>query len=108
MYIQINIGRNADVGSLGTMVMGESAWTNFQDYVADTLLQYREHSDMGGGTIERHYGIGYWEGVREESCHISLYHEGGFDLDGIKERLLGLKKEFGQDSIAVIIGSELI
>lgn len=108
MYIQVNIGRNFEHSTLGTVPMVSDVWREFQERVVYILLQLREHTDMGEPTVEIHLGTGVWDGVPEESAKISVYHEGGFDLDSIREQLFRLKKEYSQDSIALIIGSELI
>lgn len=103
MYIQVNIGRN-----VRNMPMAEKFWNEFQDDVVNILESLKEHSDMGHEVPEIHLGTGVWDGRVEESAKISLYHEGGFDLDAIREELRRLKREYLQDNIALIIGSELI
>lgn len=110
MYIQVNIGRNfvADKNNATGGTLSDLEWRCFRADVCMILDQFREHSDMGHEYPEELLGTGVWDGVREESAKISLYHEGGFDLDSIREQLFRLKKEYGQDSIALIIGSELI
>ena len=55
-----------------------------------------------------HSGQGSWEGGSEESVHISSYWEDGFDLRQLKAELAQLKEWFEQDTIALIVGSELI
>ena len=110
MYIQVNIGRNFVPNRFNDSggILSEVDWYEFQDGVASILERCREHSDMGHEVPEIHLGTGVWNGRMEESAKISLYHEGGFDLDAIREQLFRLKKEYNQDSIALLIGSELI
>ena len=108
MYIQVNIGRNFEHSTLGNMPMVSNIWREFQERVVYILLQLREHTDMGEPSVEIHTGVGDWDGVPEESAKISVYHEGGFDLDSIREQLFNLKKEYSQGTIALLIGSELI
>ena len=103
MYIQVNIGRN-----VRNMPMPEKFWNEFQDDVVNILERLKERSDMGHEVPEIHLGTGVWNGRMEESAKISLYPEGGFDLDAIREELRWLKREYLQDNIALIIGSELI
>lgn len=103
MYIQVNIGRN-----VSGEPMDDIQWNDYIAGVIHILDQCREHSEMGYGWPENHSGYGSWEGVQEESAHISLFHEGGFDLDGIRGQLRRLKNEYGQDAIALIVGSELV
>lgn len=110
MYIQVNIGRNFVPNEFNKFggELSDLEWNSFQDDVVRILESLKEHSDMGHEVPEIHLGTGVWDGKLEESAKISLYHEGGFDLDGIREQLFRLKKEYSQDSIALIIGSELI
>ena len=107
-YVQINIGRNIETKGMGLMAMSAADWQEFQDDMANALLQFRECSDMGSGPVQIHKGIGEWDGIAEESAHISLFHDGGFDLDNLKEYLSGQRSYYGQDAIAFIAGSELI
>lgn len=108
MYVQVNIGRNFEHSTLGTMPMVSDVWREFQERVVYILLQLREHTDMGEPTVEIHLGVGVSDGTPEESAKISVYHEGGFDLDAIRESLSETKADYKQESIALIVGSELI
>lgn len=110
MYIQVNIGRNFEPDNYNAFSgeLSDFEWFQFQDDVVSILEGHREHSDMGHEVPEIHIGSGVWNGRVEESAKISLYHEGGFDLEGIREQLHRLKKEYSQESIALIVGSELI
>ena len=110
MYIQVNIGRNFAPNQHNETggTLSDFEWRCFRADVYMILDQLREHSDMGHEYPEEHLGRGEWNGEFEESAKISLYHEGGFDLDGIREELRRLKKEYSQDSIALIVGSELL
>lgn len=110
MYIQVNIGRNfaPDKNNATGGTLSDLDWRCFRADVYMILDQNREHSDMGNEYPEEHLGTGNWNGELEESAKISLYHEGGFDLDSIREQLFRLKKEYSQGTIALIVGSELI
>ena len=108
MYIQVNIGRNFEHSTLGTMPMVSDAWREFQEQVVYTLLQLREHTDLGEPSVEIHLGTGDWNGTPEESAKISVYNEGGFDVESIRECLLEIKAAYQQGSIALIVGSELL
>ena len=109
-YVQVNIGRNfvADRYNATGGTLSDLQWSEFQEDVKYALVQFREHSDMGHEVPEIHLGTGVWDGKVEESAKISLYHEGGFDTDGLKNYLFGLKGMYSQESIAIIIGSQLI
>ena len=110
MYIQVNIGRNFVPNRFNDSggILSEVDWYEFQDGVASILERYRVDSGSNYEIPELHLGTGVWNGKIEESAKISLYHEGGFDLDGIREQLFRLKKEYSQGTIALLIGSELI
>lgn len=111
MYIQINIGRNFSVNEFNKTPgeLSDLEWGEFVMDVKTLILNYRENTMMGGDDFpSEHYGTGIWNGVEEESAHISMYHEGGFELEGIREQLHRLKKYYSQDNIALIVGSELI
>lgn len=110
MYIQVNIGRNYEANGYNETggTLSDLEWRCFRADVCMILDGYREHPEMGDGYPVEHLGMGDWRGEPEESAMISLYHEGGFDLDGIREQLFRLKKEYSQETIALIVGSELI
>lgn len=118
MYVQINIGRGID-GEPMNMVM----WEQFISDVADSLRAAGKNHlvrDVFGATmwlqstvvadmpIEVHKGGGYWAGESEESAHISTYWESGFRFDILKSDLLDLGGKYGQNTIALVTGSELI
>ena len=61
--------------------------------------------------VEIHNGQGSYDGIPEESCHISMFVHGGLSeksLGDFRRYLFNLKKEYSQGTIALIIGSELI
>ena len=93
MYIQVNVGRNFEHSTLGIMPMVSDVWREYQERVVYILLQLREHTDMGEPSVELHLGTGDWNGYPEESAKISVFNEGGFDLEGIREELSELKSE---------------
>lgn len=109
-YIQINIGRNHDDEPID-----DDLWAEFQNHM-ERIIQYNEIDPDGGRTIdrlgvpiavERHYGIGDWNGA-EESCHLSAVSPRGFNVENIRVALASAKEVWGQDAIALIVGSELI
>lgn len=100
MYVQINAGRNQ-----GSTPMSLSTWIRFQaeliSVVSDTFLT---------DAIEIHYGQGTWEGVSEESVHVS--HVSTEDFHNVvsaetyrqlDDRIFELKRIYCQDEIAVIV-----
>lgn len=106
-YIQANIGRNFDLGT-GTLEMTDDGWHNFQQDVISLLRVNAMNHQTNMTTFEIHYGVGTWEGVTEESAHISALSSDGWDTENIKLGLAWLAEEYKQDSIAFIEGSSLI
>ena len=115
MYIQVNIGRN-----VGDKPLEIVDWESFQNSCRAALYQSangnfwsesptgRKNREVFFDAVEYNHGSGTWENGVEESCHISVFWEYGFDLDNLRELLKDVKDYFGQDNIALIIGSELI
>lgn len=110
MYIQANIGRNAGPGP-----MGDTMWETFQRAVryaiADTI---DETTDVVGhyllGQFQIHTGMGEWEGVAEESAHVSIYFDtrpGQVNAarvhEHLRDALADLAKVYSQDAIAFIV-----
>lgn len=111
MYIQINIGRNFQPNKFN-LIGGTHSDVEWEEFIKDAthiVEQFQLQTDVYGTTLPQvHLGIGEWDGVPEDSAHISAYHEGGFDTDGLSEWVYRLKKQYSQDNIAVIFGSKLI
>ena len=107
-YAQLNIGRN-----VGTEPMLDWAWEWFADGAANVLLSAARVTAGGacGATradVQVHYGRGEWDGVAEDSAHVSLFWADGMDVSHIREASALLARMFQQDAIAVMLGSELI
>lgn len=126
MYIQANIGRNITVTATNgpataTKPMDIRVWEKFQ---ADTALVIRqvlsdELSTPLDNDTQTHTGMGEWDGVPEESAHVSIYldHDGRAwdDFGGrwydrmpdvrnsLSRRLGDLAHRYGQDAIAFIV-----
>lgn len=104
MYIQVNIGRN-----IGDTPMSDHLWDTFRLAVSQAIcLSVRTTDYVSESGNELHKGVGYWQVGEEESAHISRFDERGYDLVQLKNDLRELAKQFEQDSIALIVGSELI
>ena len=122
MYIQVNAGRN-----VGTVPMSDERWGAFYGEITWALAWYAHTvtpSRAWGEYLvdtERHTGQGTWDGVAEESMHVSLYWDDDTapadrdyarDLEAgnlLRATLRDLAREYGQDSIALVISdSELI
>lgn len=131
MYIQINIGRNFSNENGAAGVHADPIWRDFQFAMMDAIMDAIQaslptgqwpsafHSDDEYAAFEIHTGMGEWDGIREESAHISVY----FDHDGrrydgilgkwfptapdIREHLSAslstLAKQYGQDAIAFVV-----
>lgn len=104
-YIQVNIGRNVpvDASGAGGRTMSGWEWDRFKSNVTRAMID----SLIGPMVdIEIHNGIGTWDGEEEESVHISSF--GPYDVDSLRKKLERIRSLFWQDSIALIVGSELI
>lgn len=101
-YVQVNIGRNVDESP-----MPAAKWGRFQGQVADLL----RNVTIGRGIVSVHTGRGAWQDdhgntVSEDSAYFSTFAV--VQLDALREGLAYLKAVYGQDAIALIVGSELI
>ncbi|QWS69374.1 hypothetical protein SEA_NECROPHOXINUS_8 [Microbacterium phage Necrophoxinus] len=102
-YVQVNIGRN-----VGGIRMPASKWSRFRGEVESTLF----NSIIGRGIVSEHVGAGAWLSENgntvesEESAYLSTFAV--VDLDALRTALASLRVKYGQDAIALIVGSELI
>lgn len=103
MYIQANIGRNID-----NTPMTDTQWDTFTGSVAFAIYAAATDSGFDPLDVEIHNGTGSYAGISEDSRHLSAYSEAGFDLDSLRAELREIKGWYGQDAIALIVGSELI
>lgn len=114
MFIQVTIGRN-----VGNEPMDDTQWRRFQQDVRDVIATavYAEMRDRIGARfpfadIETHYGEGEWDGVKEESAHLSLYFPtpAGVAAHRVRSMLdadLGtLAYDYDQDAIAYVVATE--
>ena len=122
MYIQVNIGRNfmPDRFNPTGGTLSDLDWGEFKDDIVDNLVATvlgesdnipRENWYKVLSQVEIHNGQGSYEGIPEESCHISTFVHGGLSeksLGDFRSYLFNLKKEYSQGTIALLIGSELI
>jgi hypothetical protein len=135
MYIQINIGRNFfDARGEGRTHL-DRTWADFQNDVKAVIIQavnatvnYQPSAMAHASQIETHIGKGTWEGVTEESAHVSLFHDVELDMFALLEggksadfapsnvttttemvtfllsaNLPSLAAAYGQDAIAFIV-----
>ena len=122
MYIQVNIGRNyvADMFNPTGGILSDVQWAWFKKDIVDNLVAtvLSDSDDISEdnwqkvlNTVEIHNDQGSYNGIAEESCHISIFVPAGLSeksLGDFRRYLFNLKKEYSQDSIGLIIGSELI
>lgn len=113
-YLQVNIGRNID-----NTPMDDQDWDEFKENIALKLTTTaigsvqitRDHYDEILAQVEFHTGTGTWDGVEEESCHISLFVPNEIDPGYLRELriyLANTKRYYSQDAIALITVSELV
>lgn len=104
MYIQANIGRN-----IGSEPMTDSEWHGFIDSVKFAFCFADQSASIMSDDISIHYGQGEWDGVPEESAYISFFDANQtIDIKHLKTQFRIIKKWYEQDTIALVIGSELI
>lgn len=96
-YVQVNIGRN-----IRNEPMPLYLWNDFVSAISNAIA---DCSDIK--SIETHYGHGYWDGGMEESCHVSALAT-FVDVPTLREQLGYVAAEFGQDAVALVVGSELV
>lgn len=122
MYIQVNIGRNfvADRHNPVGGVLSDLDWGEFKKDIVNNLVAIvlnesddisQDNWDKVLSQVEVHNGQGSYDGIPEESCHISMFVQGGLtekSLGDFRRYLFNLKKEYSQGTIALIVGSELI
>lgn len=108
MYIQANIGRDVQ-----GKPMGDLTWETFRTATVTAIIgaAFDGGIPLRRGDFQVHTGVGEWEGVAEESSHVSVYYGGKrvskrtLDRirDGLGERLPFLAGQYGQDAIAFIV-----
>lgn len=143
MFIQINIGRNwSDPrvtdhpdGTVHIATLSDFAWKEFQNDAVAVLLtavnatmNYQPSTMVKAAQVETHTGTGTWDGVSEESAHLSLFADVELDhfalLSGGKSNefapgnvtnatemvtflldthLSDLAQAYGQDAIAFVV-----
>ena len=100
-YAQLNIGRN-----IGGAPMSDKRWQEFisRAKVALNIAARGVVTDLVAlvGNCEVHLGTGEWQGVAEESAHISLYNADGFYVQLLEVMAGKLADKFGQDLVAVV------
>jgi len=117
MYIQANIGRNVtDKRDGSTLTLSDTAWTHFQNDVKQEVYLSVKHVLGSSVTLhiadfQVHTGMGEWEGVQEESAHVSIYFDANdptvvseLEVRGnLAKRLSYLAFQYGQDAIAFVV-----
>ena len=111
VYVQVNIGRNE-----GGTPMSDVRWAWFVDTVRDAIvssvikaLPGPNYTGVRAVTLKEvqiHRGLGHWRGNMEDSAHIS--YMGELDVAYLRSQLAPIARMFGQDTIALIVGSELV
>jgi hypothetical protein len=135
MYIQVNVGRNFTTSRGEGRTHLDRTWADFKNDVKAVILQavnatvnYQPSAVAHASQIEVHTGSGTWDGVTEESAHVSLFHDveldmfallvGGKSIDFapgnvttptemvtflLSANLPSLAAAYGQDAIAFIV-----
>jgi hypothetical protein len=108
-YAQLNIGRNE-----GDTPMSDDRWAAFQRDAVRALALCAGGVDLSiervaelEAMVQTHLGLGEWDGVPEDSAHLSVYSERGVDVKRLTGMAEYLASKYGQDSVAVVAGSVL-
>lgn len=110
-YAQLNIGRN-----MGAEPMDSTLWLAFIQQASHALAHAAGEHRMADAErwqarikeVQVHSGTGDWDGVPEDSAHVSLFAPDGIDVDKLRELAAILAAHYGQEAIALIVGSELV
>lgn len=90
--IQASVGRN-----IGDEPMSARDWSRFLNDVSDALRAQGERPEV-------HMGQGTWDGVTEESAHLTFYRDTHPEnVRAIMIRLADLARNYGQDAIGLVI-----
>lgn len=108
--VTVTIGRNRRPESTvePNTALPETSWAGFVGAVRDALDHYLA---VPGSWIEVHYGVGEWDGVREESAKVTITgdHLTLERLPWVRNRLGRVAVFFDQDAIALHVGqSDLV
>lgn len=111
MYLQASIGRN-----VGTKPVEADVWHAFQQDTREALFLSVHDVDIEVAVgikwedLQVHTGMGEWDGVKEESAHISVYFDtkpGQINAarlhEHLADRLVALARYYDQDAIAFIV-----
>lgn len=98
--VTVTIGRN-----IGSEPMDSDRWEAFQEDIRTILGQGvgRESS-----WIETHYGVGEWDGVREESAKITILDADKSHMIGVHAPLRQVCETYGQDAVALATGLSIL
>lgn len=113
MYVQVNIGRN-----VGTEPMSAQRWQDFQQDVISSLNGFQLYLDYKAPAItyEIHSATGTWDGIEEESAHISTLVDTSKSegrplanaFTHLNKDLRDIAARYDQEAIALISGSKLL
>jgi hypothetical protein len=99
LTVMVSIGRN-----VGANPLSNDDWIAFVNATSDVIRNQNEKPEL-------HWGTGSWDGISEESAHITVYRH--YVTEGMRyayrEGLSRLARHYGQDAIALTISEpELI
>lgn len=104
-YVQLNVGRN-----VGDTPMGDARWVDLVHECKVAIANGALGMDAGAAldAVQVHMGTGHWGDVVEDSAYISLFDAGWIDVSAVRRVLPLIAYRYGQDAIALIVGSELV
>lgn len=99
-YIQVNVGRNYTDKQGKLSELSDKQWERMESLISSALMRFT----TAPGLIERHEGRGCWDGISEDSKHISVVAE-GVDEAELRAFMAKVASLYQQEAIAVVISS---
>lgn len=103
-YVQVNVDRNKSGTPMPEQVWHAYIWDIASNIITSSLDGFPYPFERLEGTVARFDEGGQL--VEEDTLHISVMID--IDADALRRALAATAKKYGQDAIALILGSELI
>lgn len=104
--VTVTVGRN-----VGSEPMGDGLWDEFCDSVAECVAMWCDISVRDDGFILLHSrGVGEWDDVPEDNYTVTAYGierlgDAARVFESVQESMAGYARIWGQDAIAVTLGT---
>lgn len=103
-YVQVNVGRNVGDIPMGIELWHAYIWDVASNIITSSLDGFPYPFERLEGTVARFDEDGQL--VEEDTLHLAVTID--LDADALRRALAATAKKYGQDAIALILGSELI